>query len=152
MDDEHKPESLSYNPSNQGLKLAIIIGTLTALVVFILQSIKPRVETWEGHARINELFPVFILQSIKPRVETVFWFHQRRRPKRLYPTIHQTKGWNRTASCQTASLSLSYNPSNQGLKLPATHQLPLQEPGLYPTIHQTKGWNLSHSACTYLFL
>ena len=67
----------------------------------------------------------------------------------LYPTIHQTKGWNKTAisASSTALTSLSYNPSNQGLKLFS----PLSQPGLfwclYPTIHQTKGWNMLTVAC-----
>ena len=37
--------SLSYNPSNQGLKQPVMKLAYLILAVFILQSIKPRVET-----------------------------------------------------------------------------------------------------------
>ena len=88
--------SLSYNPSNQGLKLKLGNLLFNYLLVFILQSIKPRVETMlpeikplkaqeslsynpsnQGLKHINGDHKrcdirVFILQSIKPRVETCF--------------------------------------------------------------------------------
>ena len=85
--------SLSYNPSNQGLKPTNMNIEGIASVVFILQSIKPRVET---HKEINhaKAETVFILQSIKPRVETT------KNPREI----------------PRAFTSLSYNPSNQGLK------------------------------------
>ncbi|MFA6910853.1 MAG: hypothetical protein WCQ59_06985, partial [Candidatus Cloacimonadaceae bacterium] len=59
--------SLSYNPSNQGLKHSIDLILAFTIIVFILQSIKPRVET-----DISP-FSSFLLIC-------------------LYPTIHQTKG------------------------------------------------------------
>ena len=186
--------SLSYNPSNQGLKLDFQSAGKSPLTVFILQSIKPRVETDNLLLLKLPKHLVFILQSIKPRVETRLSFgnfakrcglyptiHQTKgwnwdtslilvRPwSRLYPTIHQTKGWNlgcqmctqrkrwvfilqsikprvetRKAYCIAWDLlgSLSYNPSNQGLKHTVWLAGPAVVVGLYPTIHQTKGWNL----------
>ena len=41
-------------------------------MVFILQSIKPRVETRVCKSGTTKSELVFILQSIKPRVETIF--------------------------------------------------------------------------------
>ena len=139
--------SLSYNPSNQGLKLQ-----------------------YQFHFRHPRF--VFILQSIKPRVETYHLIPCRSMVPRLYPTIHQTKGWNIIADIYSLIQlrSLSYNPSNQGLKL--VNIMPILPPeivfilqsikprvetanlmdlaeylrSLYPTIHQTKGWNLLVSA------
>ena len=108
--------SLSYNPSNQGLKPYWAKRLYKLWRVFILQSIKPRVETAIngdnyffrfvslsynpsnqglkpdfGFDEIDTL-DVFILQSIKPRVETNILFDTRIIGKGLYPTIHQTKG------------------------------------------------------------
>ena len=62
--------SLSYNPSNQGLKPRDICFCVILYTVFILQSIKPRVETQAQFESGERLLRVFILQSIKPRVET----------------------------------------------------------------------------------
>ena len=112
-------ESLSYNPSNQGLKLLPSFWVDSCISVFILQSIKPRVETYGAAIAICDRSQVFILQSIKPRVETLSGRSRAHHPGRLYPTIHQTKGWN----CRSI-LPRLMNASS-----------------LYPTIHQTKGWN-----------
>ena len=97
-----KRGSLSYNPSNQGLKPKQAIPLLARTAVFILQSIKPRVETFLRKHQI----PEFI--------------------RSLYPTIHQTKGWNYMLRQLERSwiLSLSYNPSNQGLKHNLEFSLP----------------------------
>ena len=64
---------------------------------------------------------VFILQSIKPRVETCHVLAHKKDKSSLYPTIHQTKGWNRHTRAKKGGKngSLSYNPSNQGLKHPS---------------------------------
>ena len=110
--------SLSYNPSNQGLKRLVIRVPPHFHCVFILQSIKPRVET----EHVVDCFPV---------------------DDGLYPTIHQTKGWNFQAALRWLLLrwSLSYNPSNQGLKPIGEFPAGGTRFCLYPTIHQTKGWN-----------
>ena len=87
---------------------------------------------------------VFILQSIKPRVETFMMvIIQMMFIPSLYPTIHQTKGWNLMFIFRLLVnlMSLSYNPSNQGLKLDFMDSMSLDQLCLYPTIHQTKGWN-----------
>ena len=63
---------------------------------------------------------------------------------RLYPTIHQTKGWNKRGRniWSLPRRSLSYNPSNQGLKHVSRGLAYVRYACLYPTIHQTKGWNM----------
>ena len=99
--------------------------------------------------------PVFILQSIKPRVETNMPLHPGRCGQGLYPTIHQTKGWNLPGliiSITQPGKSLSYNPSNQGLKQGVEDLTEMTLPGLYPTIHQTKGWNWDNAICWWRLL
>ena len=86
--------SLSYNPSNQGLKHGQCHRFWRCVSVFILQSIKPRVETSLPCIGTKAKLRVFILQSIKPRVETRDHGSSCIRQSCLYPTIHQTKGWN----------------------------------------------------------
>ena len=145
------------------------------ICVFILQSIKPRVETGEDKINAWRLrlslsynpsnqglkpwtgcgwdhpFTVFILQSIKPRVETQVLLLRAAVLLGLYPTIHQTKGWNHPWPKKFADgwESLSYNPSNQGLKQKLCKLWRNKSDRLYPTIHQTKGWN-SRSILSYL--
>ena len=136
--------------------------------VFILQSIKPRVETLEKF-RKSESIPLSLSynpsnQGLKPSGLMSLY----RLDTSLYPTIHQTKGWNITHNTLLlwAPTSLSYNPSNQGLKLVVMSpsagwsevfilqsikprvETPDYMRGqfdlvdcLYPTIHQPKGWN-----------
>ena len=160
--------SLSYNPSNQGLKQFIhAYAYWIRINVFILQSIKPRVETclrWHRFEKRHGLYPT--IHQTKGWNLFLPWpclCHLRG----LYPTIHQTKGWNLKTKkgAGFCTRSLSYNPSNQGLK----QRSPVQQQGLagvfilqsikprvetlflllglwtllglYPTIHQTKGWN-----------
>ena len=186
-------QSLSYNPSNQGLKLAVLLRTVG--LPFCLYPTIHQTKGWNRTQAIHLTLynQVFILQSIKPRVETIGIIKAQKFAYGLYPTIHQTKGWNcsRKLSLESdkkvfilqsikprvetyswnhpgivAFLSLSYNPSNQGLKLVISPFLLLVTFGslsynpsnqglkpdfcrfefgfpirLYPTIHQTKGWN-----------
>ena len=112
-------KSLSYNPSNQGLKLVDHQFDPKAF-----ESLYPTIHQTKGWnsltmAAISVPKFVFILQSIKPRVET--------------SDLHTFAG--------TITRSLSYNPSNQGLKLLYSWIKYSASASLYPTIHQTKGWN-----------
>ena len=118
--------SLSYNPSNQGLKLFLML-----VLVLSLMGLYPTIHQTKGWNAIpqsedNAEGKVFILQSIKPRVET----------------SEIQVGW------EVCFPSLSYNPSNQGLKPTLTKDGAYPDYSLYPTIHQTKGWN-RRSSCVW---
>mgnify|MGYP007066365560 CR=1 FL=1 len=164
--------SLSYNPSNQGLKLAEIKELWQMAKESLSYNPSNQGLKREKKDMAFEAYIVFILQSIKPRVETPIPIPLPPSALRLYPTIHQTKGWNLSPYPLPlhGSSSLSYNPSNQGLKHysgyiqldPVTVFIlqsikPRVETGeynaytatrnrLYPTIHQTKGWNVRNQA------
>ena len=111
-------QSLSYNPSNQGLKHFVDSCRAVPFGVFILQSIKPRVET---NQRKRSLYMNVRSLSYNPSNQGLKHFVDSwclLIVNGLYPTIHQTKGWNQSGKTHSAPrhLSLSYNPSNQGLK------------------------------------
>ena len=61
---------LSYYPLKQGLKLPIDNYRIKILKIFILLSIKTRIETKDGGMRVLEEVNIFILLSIKTRIET----------------------------------------------------------------------------------
>ena len=167
--------SLSYNPSNQGLKPQKVSKQRQGKIVFILQSIKPRVETCDSSCQALDWCRSLSYNPSNQGLKLKDKKGSKLLHPRLYPTIHQTKGWNNSSwrKHQKRVLSLSYNPSNQGLKLclsppgafalavfilqsikprvetslVTTHLTP--DMSLYPTIHQTKGWNpAAWWACT----
>ena len=87
---------------------------------------------------------VFILQSIKPRVETSIWQFDKNLSLSLYPTIHQTKGWNdrgRVHHAGEAAVFILQSIKPRVETVWANNILNGNVTGLYPTIHQTKGWN-----------
>ena len=86
--------SLSYNPSNQGLKLDGVIKAFDFAGVFILQSIKPRVETLSAATSMPQS-----LSSLS--------YNPSNQGLKLETYVKLTK---------QRGMSLSYNPSNQGLK------------------------------------
>ncbi len=115
--------------------------------VSIHQSIKSRVETFLILRNPPNHIFVSIHQSIKSRVET--WFHFSSIILKKMVSIHQSiksrvetkwHGWRRTK----VSMSLSINPSNQGLKHFSQAVKPAYHARLYPSIHQIKGWNLTY--------
>ncbi len=137
-------QSLSINPSNQGLKHDSHLCAALLASVSIHQSIKSRVETCTAlHTSRNALWSLSINpsnQGLKPPSVT------------LSPvvnmgslSINPSNQGLKLASrrCTTVYLcpSLSINPSNQGLKLCIVYPLLTAILGLYPSIHQIKGWN-----------
>ncbi len=136
--------SLSINPSNQGLKHNVVFDGSNLCAVSIHQSIKSRVETqdssglWSG---ISCLYPsihqikgwndtagqvaVNSLKCLYPSIHQIKGWNRvtgkagKWKSPSLYPSIHQIKGWNSTLNhiSNNQYLSLSINPSNQGLKL-----------------------------------
>ena len=113
-------------------------------MVFILQSIKPRVETvaesWAWRAIKKSLSYNPSNQGLKLIPEII----QELLHFCLYPTIHQTKGWNWISGAWKSALPSCLYPTihqTKGWNLKRCRKLMRCRKCLYPTIHQTKGWN-----------
>ena len=79
---------LSYYPLKQGLKLEPEIEAKETEKIFILLSIKTRIETYYSNIYIYIYNRIFILLSIKTRIETGMASCTTRRIPYFYPTIH----------------------------------------------------------------
>ena len=90
---------ISYYPLKQGLKLFFYGSPYLLYPIYILLSIKTRIETYLALPFITVSFLIYILLSIKTRIETL---------SQLF--------------CLCASIGfISYYPLKQGLKLQRRH-------------------------------
>jgi len=104
---------LSYYPLKQGLKPTIINMNIRKKKIFILLSIKTRIETFLFLCLAYPCQYIFILLSIKTRIETS----------------------NEYVSKRFLAAFLSYYPLKQGLKHIIPAILIVVSKDFYPTIH-----------------
>ena len=81
-------EFLSYYPLKQGLKHIDITKIISSCRIFILLSIKTRIETCQSHLPGYAKYLIFILLSIKTRIETNSVLIGKWLTQNFYPTIH----------------------------------------------------------------
>ena len=104
---------ISYYPLKQGLKPVDGGEPLPAVAIYILLSIKTRIETLVPEYRGSHSHDIYILLSIKTRIETL----------------------QRDAETAERHLFISYYPLKQGLKPLYKHLSVVFSADLYPTIH-----------------
>jgi len=79
---------LSYYPLKQGLKQKQVTIASPIPTIFILLSIKTRIETGESMLPVIHPGDIFILLSIKTRIETERADKRTLARNNFYPTIH----------------------------------------------------------------
>ena len=129
---------ISYYPLKQGLKL--YGGQLPTGIhlIYILLSIKTRIETTIRNYRIVALVCIYILLSIKTRIETGCAPSRKhlRHPIYILLSIKTRIETDREEKMTNkAVLFISYYPLKQGLKLFYNIDFAYVSYDLYPTIH-----------------
>ena len=153
---------ISYYPLKQGLKLDLQTlrdqcqdiyillsiktrietskyenGILYVTWIYILLSIKTRIETFHFHSR-DSLICIYILLSIKTRIETSVNVVKQIRIANIYILLSIKTRIETTADTSTTGTTIifiSYYPLKQGLKPPTVVFSARKPRYLYPTIH-----------------
>ncbi len=87
-DDDIINQFISYYPLKQGLKLLNILKKILGNRIYILLSIKTRIETTLLPFLSLLQEEIYILLSIKTRIETEILLQAMFHQSHLYPTIH----------------------------------------------------------------
>ncbi len=129
---------LSYYPLKQGLKLRSRKSSRNTNHIFILLSIKTRIETSPLPGLQSHHPGIFILLSIKTRIETSFSILDAVNIIFIFILL-SIKTRIETANFREESCNLfrflSYYPLKQGLKLPTSVLSAKSVLYFYPTIH-----------------